>query len=93
MFLKFIVNCGFSSWLNQIGQLMAIYDLLLEVGYFLGHLNWIIMNEWMNEWKFLLAEIKNIKLNTNNNIKQFILQRCYQVTNNIYGNPKSLNSS
>jgi len=26
------------------------------------------MNEWMNEWKRLLAEIKNIKLNTNNNI-------------------------
>jgi len=39
------------------------------------------------------AEIKNIKLNTNNNIKQYIHQRCYQVTNNIYGNPKSLNSS
>jgi len=48
-------------------------------------------NEWMNEWKRLLAEIKNIKLNTNNNIKQYKLihQRCYQVTNNIYGNPKS----
>jgi len=30
------------------------------------------MNEWMNEWKRLLAEIKNIKLNTNNNIKQYI---------------------
>jgi len=30
------------------------------------------MNEWMNEWKRLLAEIKikNIKLNTNSNIKQ-----------------------
>jgi len=38
-----------------------------------------------------LAEIKNIKLNTNNNIKQYIHQRFYQVTNNIYGNPKSLN--
>jgi len=47
--------------------------------------------EWINEWKRLLAEIKNIKLNTNNNIKQYIDQRCYQVTNNIYGNPKSLN--
>jgi len=47
----------------------------------------------MNEWKRLLAEIKNIKLDTNNNIKQHIHQRCYQVTNNIYGNPKSLNSS
>jgi len=47
----------------------------------------------MNEWKRLLAEIKNIKLNTNNNIKQYIHQRCYQVTKNIYGNPKSLNSS
>jgi len=46
-----------------------------------------------NEWKCLLAEIKNIKLNTNNNIKQCIHQRCYQVTNNIHGNPKSLNSS
>jgi len=44
----------------------------------------------MNEWKRLLAEIKNIKLNTNNTIKQYIHQRCYQVTNNIYGNPKSL---
>jgi len=51
------------------------------------------MNEWMNEWKRLLAEIKNIKLHTNNNIKQYIHQRCYQVTNNIYGNPESLNSS
>jgi len=48
-------------------------------------------NEWMNEWKRLLAEIKNIKLNTNNNIKQYIHQRCYQVTNNVYGNPKLLN--
>jgi len=47
----------------------------------------------MNEWKRFLAEIKNIKLNTNNNIKQYIHQRCYQVTNNFYGNPKSLNSS
>jgi len=37
----------------------------------------------MNEWKRLLAEIKNIKLNTNNNIKQYIHQRCYQVTNNL----------
>jgi len=48
----------------------------------------------MNEWKRLLAEIKNIKLNTNkniSNIKQYIYQRCYQVTKNIYGNPKSLN--
>jgi len=27
-----------------------------------------------------MAEIKNIKLNTNN-IKQYIHQRCYQVTN------------
>jgi len=50
-------------------------------------------HEWMNEWKRLLAEIKNIKLNTNNNIKQYIHQRRHQVTNNIYGNPKSLNSS
>jgi len=50
------------------------------------------MNEWMNEWKRLLAEIKNIKLHTNNNIKQYINQlRCYQVTKNIYGNPKPLN--
>jgi len=48
---------------------------------------------WMYEWKRLLTEIKNIKLNTSNNIKQYIHQRCYQVTNNIYGNPKSLNSS
>jgi len=48
---------------------------------------------WMNELKRLLAEIKNIKLNTNNNMKQYSHQRCYQVTNNIYGNPKSLNSS
>jgi len=47
----------------------------------------------INEWKRLLAEIKNIKLNTNNNKKQYIHQRCYQVTNNIYGNPKSFNSS
>jgi len=52
-----------------------------------------IINEWMNECKRLLAEIKNIQLNTNNNIQQYIHQRCYQVTNNIYGNPKSLNSS
>jgi len=44
----------------------------------------------MNEWKRLLAEIKNIKLNTNNNIEQYIHQRCYQVTNNIHVNPKSL---
>jgi len=50
-------------------------------------------NEWMNELKSLLAEIQYIKLNTNKNIKQCIHQRCYQVTNNIYGNPKSLNSS
>jgi len=49
--------------------------------------------EWVNEWKHLLAEIKNIKLNTNNNIKQYIHHRCYQVTKNVYGNPKSLNSS
>jgi len=47
----------------------------------------------MNEWKRLLAEIKNINLHTNNNIKQYIYQRCYQVTKNIYGNPKSLNLS
>jgi len=47
----------------------------------------------MNEWKRLLAEIKNIKLNTNNNVKQYIHQRCYQVTNNSYGNPKSLINS
>jgi len=49
------------------------------------------MNEWMNEWKRLLAEIKNIKLHTNNNIsniEQYIYQKCYQVTMNIYGNPK-----
>jgi len=48
----------------------------------------------MNERKRLSAEIKNIKLHTNNNIsniKQYIYQRCYQVTKNIYGNPKSLN--
>jgi len=45
------------------------------------------MNEWMNEWKRLLAQIKNIKLHTNNNIKQYIHQRCYQVTKNIYGDP------
>jgi len=52
------------------------------------------MNEWnKNEWKRLLAEIKNIKLKINIIIKQYIHQRCYQVTNNIYGNPKSLNSS
>jgi len=34
------------------------------------------MNHWWvslhYEWKRLLAEIKNIKLNTNNNIKQYI---------------------
>jgi len=50
----------------------------------------------MNEWKRLLAEIKNIKLHTNkntSNIKQYIYQRCYQVTKNMYGNPKSLNLS
>jgi len=47
----------------------------------------------LNEWKRLLAEIKNIKLNINNIIKKYIQQRCYQVTNNIYGNSKSLNSS
>jgi len=47
----------------------------------------------MNEWKRLLAEIKNLKLQTNNNKKQFIYQRCYQVTKIIYGNPKSLNLS
>jgi len=44
--------------------------------------------------KPLLAENKNIKLNTNNNIsniKQYIYQRCYQNTKNIYGYPKSLN--
>jgi len=51
------------------------------------------MNEWMNEWKHLLAEIKNIKLQTNNNLKQYIYQRCYHVTKNIYGNPKSLKLS
>jgi len=51
------------------------------------------MKEWMNEWKRLLTEIKNIKLNTNNNVKQYIYQRCYQITKNIYGNPKSLNLS
>jgi len=45
----------------------------------------------MNEWKRLLAEIKNIKLNSNNNIKQYIYHRCYQVKKNI--NPKSLNIS
>jgi len=46
----------------------------------------------MNE-NSLLAEIKNIiQLNTTNNIKQYIHQRCYQVTKNIYGNPKSLNN-
>jgi len=44
--------------------------------------------EWMNEWKRLLAEIKNIKLHTNNNIKQYIYQSYYQVTNNTYGNAK-----
>jgi len=43
--------------------------------------------------KTLLAEIKNIKLHENNNIKQHIHQRCYQVTKNIYGNPNSLNLS
>jgi len=40
----------------------------------------------MNECKRLLADIKNIKLNKNNNIsniKQYIYQRCYQVTKNI----------
>jgi len=51
------------------------------------------MDGWMNEWKRLLTEIKNIKLRTNNNIKQYIHQRCYQVAKNIYGNPKSLNYS
>jgi len=44
----------------------------------------------MNEWKRLLAEIKNIKLHTNENIKQYICQRCYQVTTNIYGNATKL---
>jgi len=48
----------------------------------------VVLNGWFSEWKRLLAEIKNIKLNTNNNINQYIHQRCYQVTNNIYGNPK-----
>jgi len=47
----------------------------------------------MNEWKRLLAEIKNIKLHTNNNIKQYIYQRYYEVTLSISGNPKSLNLS
>jgi len=51
------------------------------------------MNEWMNEWKRLLVEIKNIKLHTNNNnisnMKQYIYPSCYQVTKNINGNPKS----
>jgi len=46
----------------------------------------------MNEWKRLLAEIKNIKLHTNNNISN-MTQYIYQVTKNIYGNPKSLNFS
>jgi len=51
----------------------------------------------MNEWTKTLyawAEIKNIKLNTNNdisNIEQYIYQRFYQVTKNIYGNLQSLN--
>jgi len=51
----------------------------------------------MNECKRLLAETKNIKLHKNNRaiskIKQYIYQRCYQVTKNIYGNSKSLNLS
>jgi len=32
-----------------------------------------------------LAEIKNIKLHTNNNIKQYIYQRYYQVTKKLKG--------
>jgi len=32
-------------------------------------------------------------MHTNSNIKQYIYQRCYQVTKNIYGNPKSFNLS
>jgi len=42
---------------------------------------------WTNEWKRLLAENKNMKMHTNNKIKQCIYQRCYQVTKHIYGNP------
>jgi len=40
-----------------------------------------------------MAEIKNVKLHTNDNKKQYIHQRCYQVIKNIFGNPKSLNLS
>jgi len=68
--------------------LWVLVSLISDLGYVV-----VCIYEWMNEWKRLLAEIKNIKLNTNNNIKQYIHQRCYQVTNNIYDNPKSLNSS
>jgi len=54
----------------------------------------MILASHMNEWKRLLAEIKIIKLNKKNNnisnIKQHIYQRCFQITRNIYGNPKSL---
>jgi len=45
------------------------------------------------ELKRLLVEIKNIKVHTNNNIKQYIYHRCFQVTKNIFGNPKSLDLS
>jgi len=46
--------------------------------------------EWM---KTFMAEIKNIKLHTNNNIKQYIYLMCYKFTKNIFDNPKSLNLS
>jgi len=49
----------------------------------------------LNKWKCSLAENKDIKLLNNNisDIKKYIYQRCYQVTKNNYGNPKSLNLS
>jgi len=53
------------------------------------NIDWLfVATFWMNELKRLLAEIKNVKLHTNNNVKLYTM-----LQKNIYGNPKSLNLS
>jgi len=74
--------CQATTWCPQIKTTPGTNRTYPSLTHSLNHL---ITWSHMNEWKRLLAEFKNIKWDTNNNLKQYIYQRCYQVTKNING--------
>jgi len=78
--------CSFKPWAETTWLSSAVYREWRRIMFH----SCTPVHDWM---KTLLAEIINIKVNTNNNIsniKQYIYQRCYLLTKNIYGYPKSL---